>query len=245
MDPLPPTSPRTVPASPCSASSESTAKTATNPQSITQDADLQDADLQDADSTDRLIGLSGFQLHETVTQHLRSHRYSAALLTLAAGADDNRQTTWFWHLQGAALANLGRYSDALASFAQVHRRATTTTDRVETLVFEAVCHIHLQRYELALARCDRALDWIPDHAQARLFRGVALQRLGRYGQAYQDYGRALNQMNTSRAAQPRTQGPQAVRQNRAVTPVRQLLKRGFTLWRSLSRSCRQMISNVS
>ncbi|MEL7503737.1 MAG: tetratricopeptide repeat protein [Cyanobacteria bacterium J06554_6] len=235
MDPLPPTNPRTVPASPYSASSESTAKTATKPQSITQDAD----------STDRLIGLSGFQLHETVTQHLRNRRYSAALLTLAAGADDNRQTAWFWHLQGAALANLGRYSDALASFAQVHQQAKTTTARVETLVFEAVCHIHLQRYGSALARCDRVLDWMPDHAQARLFRGVALQRLGRYGQAYQDYGRALNRMNTGLAAQPRTQDHQTVRQNRAVTTVRQLLKRGFTLWRRLSRSCRQMISNVS
>ncbi|MEL6138945.1 MAG: tetratricopeptide repeat protein, partial [Cyanobacteria bacterium J06628_6] len=97
----------------------------------------------------------------------------------------------------------------------------------------------------ALARCDRVLDWMPDHAQARLFRGVALQRLGRYGQAYQDYGRALNRMNTGLAAQPRTQDHQTVRQNRAVTTVRQLLKRGFTLWRRLSRSCRQMISNVS
>ena len=140
------------------------------------------------DYRDGLTGLSGFQLYESVTQHLRHHRYSAALLTLAAGAAADRQMGWFWHVQGEALANLGRYSDALISF---ERAVELTPDRADSLVFQSVCCIHLQRYAQALGLCDRALEFAPYHTQAWLFRGVAQQRLGQYTAAYRSYEQAL------------------------------------------------------
>ena len=42
-----------------------------------------------------------------------------------------------------------------------------------------------------LQNSDRALDLTPHHTQAWLFRGVALQRLGQYAEAYHSYEQAL------------------------------------------------------
>ncbi|MEO1590163.1 MAG: tetratricopeptide repeat protein [Cyanobacteria bacterium J06632_22] len=177
--------------------------------------------IQQDDYEDGWQGLSGFQLHETVTRHLQNRRYSAALLTLAAGEMPDRQTPWFWHLQGEALANLGRYRDALASFDQALGLAP---DRTESLVFQAVCYVHLQHYAQALSRCDRALDLAPRHTQAWLFRGVALQRLGRHSEAYRSYEQALPQS----PARPR--------------PFPQIIKRTQTAARHLVQACRHWLS---
>ena len=179
-----------------------------------------------ADSPDGLQGLSGFQLHETVTRHLHSRRYNAALLTLAAGEPTDRQASWFWHLQGEALANLGRYHDALTSF---DRALEIDPTKAESLVFQAVCYVHLQDYAQALARCDRALELSPYHTQAWLFRGVALQRLGRYQEAYCSYEHATHPHH-----------PIARRRR----PLHRAVQRGLTYYRRLTQVCRRWLSQA-
>jgi tetratricopeptide (TPR) repeat protein len=132
---------------------------------------------------------SGFQLYETVTKLMRTHHYTAVLLTLAEAAPTHHQDALFWHYQGEALANLGRYKEALQSFDRALERHP---EAIATLVFQAVCWIHLQAFERALGCCDRTLAIAPHDSQAWLFRGVALQRLGQYRAAYSSYDQALN-----------------------------------------------------
>lgn len=92
-----------------------------------------------------------------------------------------------WHNRAEALTCLGRYEDALASLEQAQTLAGFATARL--LVQKAVVLIWLNRLEAALTCCNRALWLTPDHSQAWLFRGVALQRLGRYQEAHRSYRR--------------------------------------------------------
>lgn len=80
----------------------------------------------------------------------------------------------------------GTYLQALQAFKQIPDSDRTLDDWVN----HAVCLIHLERPEAALAVCDRALILHPHHPQAWLFKGVALQRLNRYGEAYACYNQA-------------------------------------------------------
>lgn len=178
-----------------------------------------------AEHEDGLQGLSGFQLHETVTRHLNHRRYNAALLTLAAGAVIDREASWFWHLQGEALANLGRYHEALGSF---DHALSLAPERTESLVSQAVCYVHLQQYAEALTRCDRALVLAPHHSQAWLFRGVALQRLGQYTEAYHSYEQA-------------TPHPKPVRRHRYL---QRPLQQGLTAYKRFSKACRHWFSQA-
>lgn len=98
---------------------------------------------------------------------------------------DDAQT---WYDQAEALANLGRYSEALTSFERV---IALNSDCLDAWVFQAVVLLHLHQYQAALTSCDRALELQSDHPQAWIFRGAALQKLGRYRQAYTSYDRAL------------------------------------------------------
>ncbi|MGC8714882.1 MAG: tetratricopeptide repeat protein [Leptodesmis sp.] len=52
--------------------------------------------------------------------------------------------------------------------------------------------IYLERYEEALESCDRAIAIYPDDQEAWIFRGVALQRLGRFKLAYASYEHATS-----------------------------------------------------
>lgn len=132
----------------------------------------------------------GFRLYENVTNLIRERRYTAALLELVESEPRLNQEARFWHLQGEVLANLNRYQDALESFDQALEIDPVA---VNTLVFKAVCWIHLQKFERALACCDLALVIKPSDSQAWLFKGVALQRLGQYRSAYSSYDHALGQ----------------------------------------------------
>ncbi|MBD1915693.1 MULTISPECIES: tetratricopeptide repeat protein [Cyanophyceae] len=92
-----------------------------------------------------------------------------------------------WLNRAEALTCLSRYEDALASLEQVQTLAGFATTRL--LVQKAVVLIWLNRLEAALTCCNRALWLNPDHSQAWLFRGVALQRLGRNKEAHRSYRR--------------------------------------------------------
>lgn len=101
----------------------------------------------------------------------------------------------FWYNQGSALANLGRYFEALASFDQA--KAIQPDDH-KTWVFRGVVLIHLDRYSEALASCEKALAIHLNDKQAWIVRGAASHYLGHYKQAYASYDRALGIQRRSR-----------------------------------------------
>lgn len=90
--------------------------------------------------------------------------------------------------RGEALANMGRYLEALEHF---ERALALEPDRDKAWTFRGVVLIHLDRHEEALESCDRALSLNPNDSEAWTFRGVALQRLNYYREAYASYDRAL------------------------------------------------------
>jgi tetratricopeptide (TPR) repeat protein len=87
------------------------------------------------------------------------------------------------------LLEQGEYEAALHQFAQVPEAGQDA----DCLVSQAVCTIHLGRAQAALQFCDRALELNSHHPQAWLFKGVALHRLGHYGEAYTCYDRAVGE----------------------------------------------------
>lgn len=95
-----------------------------------------------------------------------------------------------WYRRGEVLANLGHYSEALRNFEEALALEGGNWD---ALLYSAVCLIHLQRPQEALTRCDRILSQNPNHAQAWMFRGVALHRLGHYSESYACYSHATGQ----------------------------------------------------
>jgi tetratricopeptide (TPR) repeat protein len=96
-----------------------------------------------------------------------------------------------WYERGDALANQGRYEEALACFEQAIALNPDMPSAIESWVFRAVMLLYLERFDQALESCDRALAIEPAHPEANLFRGVALQRLGLYREAYRSFDRAL------------------------------------------------------
>ncbi|MDX2216390.1 MAG: tetratricopeptide repeat protein [Oculatellaceae cyanobacterium bins.114] len=93
-----------------------------------------------------------------------------------------------WYNQGEALANAGRYIDALSCFEKV---LEIRPDYAAAWIFRGVVLIHLERYNEALDSCEQALSLQPKDSEAWTFRGVALHRLGHYRAAYASYDRAL------------------------------------------------------
>jgi Flp pilus assembly protein TadD len=57
--------------------------------------------------------------------------------------------------------------------------------------------LHLNRYQEAVTSCNKALEIQPKDAQAWIFRGAALHRLGRYAEAYDSYDKALGNSDPS------------------------------------------------
>ncbi len=98
-----------------------------------------------------------------------------------------------WLRQGEALANQGRYAEALQHF---DRAIALNPEVAEAWVFRGVMLLHLGEYHLALASCDRAIQLVPDNQEAWIFRGVALHRLGSYQSAYASYQRAIGAPHT-------------------------------------------------
>ncbi|MEM9215099.1 MAG: tetratricopeptide repeat protein [Cyanobacteria bacterium P01_F01_bin.150] len=107
----------------------------------------------------------------------------------------------FLYRQGESLANLGRHADALAAFDQaiaVYPKMTQSANPHKLAglwVFRAVVLLHLQSYDDALISCDRALDLEPRNIEALVFRGVALNYLGRYQDSYASYANAMGLAN--------------------------------------------------
>lgn len=93
-----------------------------------------------------------------------------------------------WYNRGEALANLGCYEEALASF---DKAVEIQPDEYAAWVFRGVVLIHLNLYEEALSSCNKALEIQPDDREAWTFRGAALSHLGRYEEAYRSYDKAL------------------------------------------------------
>lgn len=110
-----------------------------------------------------------------------------------------------WYRQGEALANVGRYAEALRYFEEA---LALESGNIDALLYAAVCLIHGQRPQEALEKCDRILAQAPDHPQAWMFRGVALQRLGQYRHAYAAYDKAMVEPTPS-ASRHVNQGLQA------------------------------------
>ena len=91
-----------------------------------------------------------------------------------------------WFAQGEDLANQGDYDRALRCFEEA---AILNPNHSETLIYQAVCLIHLEQPQRALAVADQVLAIAPHHPQGWLYRGVALHRLGRYKESYACYQR--------------------------------------------------------
>jgi tetratricopeptide (TPR) repeat protein len=89
--------------------------------------------------------------------------------------------------QAKDLLNQGKYQAALHCLQATEQ----SLQEPENFVLQAVCFILLNQPRAALQVCDRALALEAHHAQAWLFRGVALHRLGRFQESYQCYNRAL------------------------------------------------------
>ncbi|WOD38338.1 tetratricopeptide repeat protein [Nodosilinea sp. E11] len=102
----------------------------------------------------------------------------------ASGVERSVQTFQQWYTEGETLANARDYAGALRCF---EAAAIAAPRDVPTLIYQAVCLIHLEQFQSALAMADRVLAIAPNHSQGWLFRGVALQRLGRYPEAYASY----------------------------------------------------------
>ena len=124
---------------------------------------------------------------QPLLQQMVVRKYESVVSTATDLLAEVSDSASIWYLRGDALAHLGRYGEAIDSFTQTLRYCPHAK---LALAFQAVCWIHLTDYERALACCDRALDIDSAHAQAWIFRGVALHRLGRYREAYRCYDRA-------------------------------------------------------
>ncbi|MGF1460179.1 MAG: tetratricopeptide repeat protein [Leptolyngbyaceae cyanobacterium] len=85
-----------------------------------------------------------------------------------------------------ASLNAGEYAEAL----QMYCRLPEADRSLDDWVNQAVCLIHLNQPEAAVPICDRVLARDSHHAQAWLFKGVALHRLDRYDEAYFCYSQA-------------------------------------------------------
>lgn len=135
------------------------------------------------------VSLSHDPCCQPLLQQMMARQYETVVSAATQLLADFPDSYGIWYLRGDALANLGRYGEAIDSFAQTLRYSP---DAKEALVFQAVCWIHQEYPEAALGCCDRALEIAPDYDQGWLFRGVALHRLGRYRDAYASYDRALH-----------------------------------------------------
>ncbi|MDA0266147.1 MAG: tetratricopeptide repeat protein [Cyanobacteria bacterium] len=143
------------------------------------------ADLQDQSRISHALG-----------EHLlKSGQWEAALLQFeqALKTDPSAIESWYHHAE--TLACLNRYAEALTSNQQA--LILTEFKDIRIWVQRAAILIFMAHPEAALECCNLALFLEPDHAQAWLFRGVALHRLGRYQQAYRSYSRVTHPVSLS------------------------------------------------
>lgn len=108
------------------------------------------------------------------------------VLSLQAVTPPSSQEEAFqqWYGEGETLANAGAYDRALRCFEEA---AVLVPNDVATLVYQAVCLIHLEHPQQALAVTEQILAIAPDDPQGWLYRGVAQHQLGYYKEAYASY----------------------------------------------------------
>jgi tetratricopeptide (TPR) repeat protein len=133
-------------------------------------------------------------MKSTVTQgtpstvSLRPASSSSQALSSQA-LSQNNDSFQHWYDKGETLANAAAYGRALRCFEEA---TILEPEAIAALVYQAVCLIHLEQPEQALAVTDRVLAIAPDHPQGWLYRGVAQHRLGRYRDAYASYERVTS-----------------------------------------------------
>ncbi len=93
-----------------------------------------------------------------------------------------------WVNRGAALDNLGRLEEAIASYDQA---LTVKFDEYNVWCYRGNALYNLGRLEEAIASYDRILAMKPDNPQAWNNRGAALEDLGRVGEALASYNQAI------------------------------------------------------
>lgn len=108
-----------------------------------------------------------------------------------------------WSLKGKALANLGRYHEAIAAFDcavalderraghGVHADNERQQHLAENWLAKSGCLLALKRFSETIGACDRCLALAPASAGALDFKMRALFALERYAEAYDPLSRAL------------------------------------------------------
>jgi tetratricopeptide (TPR) repeat protein len=95
-----------------------------------------------------------------------------------------------WYMRGEELAARQEFQKALRCFEEA---LILAPEHVSSLLYQAVCLIHLNQPQKALTITTSLLERVTDNAQVHLFHGVALHRLGQYEAAYASYDRAVGQ----------------------------------------------------
>jgi tetratricopeptide (TPR) repeat protein len=95
-----------------------------------------------------------------------------------------------WYMQGEEMAARQEFEKALRCFEEA---LILEPEHVSSLLYQAVCLIHLDQPQRALTITTSLLERASDNAQVHLFHGVALHRLGQYQAAYASYDRAVGQ----------------------------------------------------
>lgn len=126
--------------------------------------------------------------------HLEARRYTQALTQFEQALTVDPHDIESWYGRADALACLNCYDEALASLEQARELADSPDPRF--WIQKAVLLLLVNRPAAALTCCNQALWLAPNHIQAWLFRGVALERLGHSQAACRSYQRA-NQPNRS------------------------------------------------
>ncbi|MGF1517294.1 MAG: tetratricopeptide repeat protein [Nodosilinea sp.] len=119
---------------------------------------------------------------------LNAGRFEAALAQFEKALACQSHDVESWYGRAEALAALNRYEAALHSLEQA--QALANLDEPRLWVQKAIILIALHHPQAALTHCNCALWLEPNHVQAWLFRGVALQQLGRDQEAQRSYRRA-------------------------------------------------------
>jgi tetratricopeptide (TPR) repeat protein len=119
--------------------------------------------------------------------YLEMGRYPDALAEFEQALTLQPHDVESWYSRASALACLGRHAAALHSLEQAQELAGFANAHL--WVQKAVLLILLDDPTSALNCCNQALWRSPNHAQAWLFRGVSLHRLGRFRAACRSYQR--------------------------------------------------------
>ena len=135
------------------------------------------------------------RLCETGKILLQAGRYADALDQFEQALAWQPHDVESWYSRADALAALNRYEAALHSLEQAQSLAGLDEPRL--WVQKAIMLIALNHPQAALTHCNCALWLEPNHVQAWLFRGVALQQLGRDQEAQRSYRRASHRTTST------------------------------------------------